>query len=132
MILVDSSVIIGYLKGRENQAIGAFDEVLSRGFPYGINGLIFQEVLQGARDEAEFETLRVFLGSVHFFSLLLGEESYERAAKLYFLCRKSGVTIRSTVDMIIAETAIENDLLLLHDDSDFLSMSTVIKELRLY
>jgi predicted nucleic acid-binding protein len=132
MILIDTSVLIGYLKGDEGKAFSKFDEVLTQGVPYGINGLIYQEVLQGARDESEFDTLKDFLGTIHFFELKFGEESYERAAYLYFLCRESGITIRSTVDTLIAETAIENDLLLLHNDTDFFNMAKVVKELRFY
>lgn len=132
MILVDTSVLIGYLKGSKGEAIGRFDEILSDGTPFGINGLIFQEVLQGARDESEFETLRDYLGTMHFFELKYGAESYERAARLYFACRRAGITIRSAVDALIAETAIEHDLLLLHADVDFVNMAKAIPELRLY
>ena len=45
---------------------------------------------------------------------------------------EAGLTIRSTIDMLIAETAIENDLLLLEDDNDFKTMSKTVKELKLY
>ena len=41
-------------------------------------------------------------------------------------CRKKGITIRSTIDCLIAETALEHDLRLLHNDNDFVAMSQVI------
>ncbi|AEF81635.1 PIN domain-containing protein [Leadbettera azotonutricia] len=45
---------------------------------------------------------------------------------------KNGITIRSTVDLIIAETAIENNLYILHDDSDFTNMAKIIGEIEIY
>jgi predicted nucleic acid-binding protein len=41
-------------------------------------------------------------------------------------CRKKGITIRSTIDCLIAQTALENDLILLHEDYDFDLMAKVI------
>jgi predicted nucleic acid-binding protein len=58
-------------------------------------------------------------------------EFFEKAAENYHRCRKKGVTVRSTIDMLIAQTAIENDLYLMHNDNDFRNMATVIKELKL-
>lgn len=54
------------------------------------------------------------------------------AAKLYFKCRKKGITIRSTIDLLIAQTAIENDLYLLHDDNDFTLIAKVDQRLKEY
>ena len=51
---------------------------------------------------------------------------------MYMNCRKKGITIRSTVDLIIAEIAIENNLYLLHDDSDFVNISKIYKDLKMY
>jgi predicted nucleic acid-binding protein len=132
MILVDTSVLIGYLKGIENEPFKKFDEIIESGIPFGINSLIYQEVLQGSRDKKEFNELKEYLSSLHFYELKYGNESYERSAYLYFQCRKAGLTIRSSIDLIIAETAIENDLFLLADDSDFLAISKIAKELKLY
>jgi hypothetical protein len=49
----------------------------------------------------------------------------QSAARIYFGCRKKGITINSTVDCLIARTAIENDLALLHNDADFDRMRRV-------
>lgn len=56
---------------------------------------------------------------------------YEEAARLYYRCRRSGVTLRSTVDCLIARVAIEHDVALLHDDSDFVNMGRIVSELKL-
>ena len=132
MVLVDTSVLIGYLKGQDKEPFRKLDEIIETKIPFGINSFIYQEILQGSRDKKEFDELKEYLGSLHFYELKYGNESYEKAAYLYFQCRKSGLTIRSTIDLLIAETAIENEILLLEDDDDYKAISKVIKDLRLY
>jgi hypothetical protein len=132
MVLVDTSVLIGYLKGIDRESFKKFDEIIENGIPYGINAFIYQEVLQGSRDKKEFDELKEYLSSLHFYELKYGNESYARSAYLYFQCRKAGLTIRSTIDLVIAETAIENDLFLLEDDNDYKAISKVVKELKIY
>jgi predicted nucleic acid-binding protein len=132
MILVDTSVLIGYLKGTHGTIFDQFDEIISNNIAYGINPFIYQELLQGARDDKEFKTLKSYLATIPVFNLLKGIQSHENAAKINFLCRRSGITIRSSIDLLIAETAIENKLQLMHCDSDFDNMSKVVPELQLY
>lgn len=100
MILVDTSVMIDYLKGVENEPVRAFDRVLDIGIPYGINEFIFQEVLQGAKTVQEFNRLKEYLESIFFYSLKYGKESYEQAVLMNFNCRRSGITVRSTIDLL--------------------------------
>jgi predicted nucleic acid-binding protein len=69
MILVDTSVIIDFLNGKENTKVSLFDKVLENKIPYGINAFIFQEVLQGARDLKEYTNLREYLESIPFYYL---------------------------------------------------------------
>lgn len=132
MILVDTSVLIDYLKGKDNMAVRMFDNILEMGIPYGISDFIYQEVLQGARNLEEFDRIKEYLETLSFYSLKPGRESYEQAALLYFNCRRAGITIRSTIDLLIAQTAIENDLYLLHNDNDYTNMGKAISELKLY
>lgn len=65
------------------------------------------------------------------YSLKLDVQSFENAAQLNFRCRRKGITIRSTIDLLIAETAIENNIALLHDAEDYVNMSKVITKLKL-
>jgi predicted nucleic acid-binding protein len=132
MILVDTSVLIDYLRGSENQAVAALDGILEQGMPYGINEFIYLEVLQGARTEKEYRKLQEYFETIPFYSLGRGKESYEQAAYLNFTCRRYGVTVRSTVDLLVAQTAIENNLFLLHNDNDFTNMAKAIKELKIF
>jgi predicted nucleic acid-binding protein len=126
MILVDTSVLIRFLKGATSENSRKFSNILQRGMPFGINSLILQEVLQGAGSEKEYLTLKEYLETQRFYHLKDPIDSFAKAAKIYLDCRKKGITIRSTIDCLIAQTALENNLLLLHEDSDFDLMAKVI------
>jgi predicted nucleic acid-binding protein len=126
MILVDTSVLIHFFKGIDSKSSQKFRTILQREIPFGINSLIFQEVLQGAGSEKEYLTLKKYLETQRFYHLKEPIDSFAKAAKIYLDCRKKGITIRSTIDCLIAQTALENDLLLLHEDNDFDLMAKVI------
>jgi len=111
--------MIGYLQGKENDAVLRFQYILDNNIPFGINYSIYQEVLQGVKTEKDFDKVKKYLDTQRFYSLKKEKESYASAAKIYFKCRKKGITISSTIDCLIAQTAIENNLFLLHNDSDF-------------
>lgn len=119
MVLVDTSVLIDFLRGRDNKAVARFQQILDNSISFGISPLTYLEVLQGTRTEKDFTTVREYLETHRFFGLRDEKESYAAAARIYFDCRKKGITINSTVDCLIAQTAIENDLALLHNDADF-------------
>lgn len=119
MILVDSSVLIDYLRGAENDGVTSFEDILTRGLPFGLNHLIYTEVLQGARTEKDYRRLKKYLDSQTFYGFKNGRESYAEAARMYCGLRQRGITAAGTVDCLIARTAIENDLFLLHHDAEF-------------
>jgi len=131
MILIDTSILIGYFKGIKGNPYDKFDSLIDQNIPIGICNQVYQEILQGARDEKEFYTLREYLDTMDFYDLLYGKKSYESAAWLYFSCRKAGITPRSIIDLIIAQIAIDNNLLLFHNDNDFVQISNVIPDLKL-
>jgi hypothetical protein len=126
MVLVDTSVLIDYFRGRESDAARKFQHLLDSNIPYGINSLIYLEILQGVRTEKDFAEVKDYLDTQRFFGLLDEKKSYAAAASIYFKCRKKGITINSTVDCLIAQTAIENNLFLLHNDADFVKMRKVV------
>ncbi|WP_428768689.1 PIN domain nuclease [Treponema sp. HNW] len=131
MILVDTSVLVNFFRGRETIGTAYFEKLIDEQKYFCINEFIYQEILQGAKDEKEFALLKSYLSDVPLYSLKLGIQSFENAALLNFRCRRRGVTIRSTVDLLIAETAIENNIPLLYDDDDFVNMAQIITELKL-
>ena len=131
MILVDTSVLIDYLRDRNSEVSQRVQFVLDSGIPYGINSFIYQELLQGVRTEEEFNLLKQYLDTQRFYHLRDERESFAQAARIYFDCRRKGITLASTIGCLIAQTAIDNDLLLFHNDSDFEKMAEVVK-LRFY
>ena len=132
MILVDTSVLIDFFRGKNNKPVKKLQTVLDHGISFGITPIIYQELLQGALNGKEFNELKEYLGSQYFYNVLQGNKSYEEAAHIYMRCRKKGFTPRSTIDLIIVQTAIENKLYLLHNDKDFEQIAKVINNLKLY
>ena len=110
MILVDTSVLIGFLKGQTDEKTQLFEEVLTLNIPFGISSYTFQEVLQGARDENEYQQLQDYLSTQIIYFLPEETATYEKAARMYFELRRKGITPRSTIDILIALTAMENKL----------------------
>lgn len=132
MILVDTSVLVNFFKGVENKKVDKLASAISAKIPFGICNFIYMELLQGARTEKEYKLLQEYLGTQRFYDVSHGQVSYEQAAMNYFLCRRNGITIRSSIDMLIVQIALENNLFLLHDDSDFANIVKVIPELKEY
>ena len=132
MILVDTSVLIAYLKNQNIRSVEQFEYILDKKLPYGINTFIYQEILQGAKTDKEYNRLKEYFETIPLYYLKYGKESYEQAALINVRCREKGITISSTIALLIAETAIENNLYLLHNDNDFINIAAVIKELKLY
>jgi len=131
MILIDTSILIGYFKGLKGEPYDKLDNLIDQGIPVGICNQVYQEVLQGAKNKKEFDLLKEYLEIMDFYDLRYGKKSYESAALLYLKCRKAGITPRSTIDLIIAQTAIDNNLLLFHNDKDFIQISQVNPDLKL-
>ncbi len=119
MILLDTSVLIDFFKGEDNAAVQKLLEIIDLDIPFGISPLVFLEVLQGAATEKDFGLVHEYLGSQAFFDLKDSRQSYVRAAKMSMDLRKKGTPVKSTIDCLIAQIAIDNDLYLLHNDSDF-------------
>jgi hypothetical protein len=132
MILVDTSVLIDYFRNRTNDGTLKFEEILNRRIPFGINSVIYLELLQGTADSREYDLLKKYLSSQTFYHLNDPKISYENAALIYRQCRMKGITVRSTIDLLIAQTAIENQLYLLHHDSDYDHIAQVLPELKIY
>jgi predicted nucleic acid-binding protein len=104
---------------------------LLRGEQVLMPDVVYQEVLQGARDVHHFLRLQEQLDQVPHFVADNPRETARLAATLYARCRWQGVTIRSPNDCLIAACAIEADETLLHADHDFDRIATVDTRLRL-
>ena len=117
MILVDSSVWIDYFKGAINAQTEKLDKMLGHQ-PLAIGDLILTEVLQGFTNERDFNKARKMLTSLTVVQLG-GQKIAIQAAKNFRELRVLGVTVRKTIDAVIATWCIENGYDLLHNDRDF-------------
>ncbi len=117
MILVDSSVWIGYFNGADTWQTRWLDHALQNDVVI-LGDLILAEVLQGFRSDTEYLRAEQMLLGLHVVELG-GSGRAVSAARRYRSLRKKGCTIRKTVDLFIAEWCLENDVPLLHHDSDF-------------
>jgi predicted nucleic acid-binding protein len=87
--------------------------------PLGIGDLILTEVLQGFRADKDYELAKRLLTSLSVFDML-GMELAIKSADHFRYLRKRGISIRKTVDVIIATFCIETQHSLLFSDKDFL------------
>ena len=121
MILVDTSVWIEVFRARRSLDIEGtvdFDEVVTC-LP------VIQEVLQGFRDERAYRLAREARFSLPIVESPLGEDVFSDAVDLYRGARRSGLTVRSSVDCLIAACAIRHDLEVLHRDRDYPAIAEV-------
>ncbi|AXC15166.1 hypothetical protein ACPOL_5922 [Acidisarcina polymorpha] len=117
MILVDSTVWIDYLGGTINPHTDWLDRELAVR-RLGLTDLILYEVLQGVRGDATFRRVHRELSKFQLFNGG-GEEIAIAAAQNYRNLRAQGVTVRKSVDCLIATFCLWNGHALLHRDRDF-------------
>jgi predicted nucleic acid-binding protein len=117
LILVDSSVWIDYFKGTITPQTQMLDRLLGTE-PLAIGDLILTEVLQGFDDQRDFNQARNMLTSLIVVELG-GQEIAIQAAKNFRTLRNLGVSVRKTIDTVIATRCIESGYDLLHNDRDF-------------
>jgi predicted nucleic acid-binding protein len=117
MVIVDSSVWIDYFNGRDIQEVATLDRLLETEL-LGVGDLILAEVLQGFRQEKDYQTAKRLLTSLTVFEML-GAEMAMKSADNFRDLRKKGITVRKTIDVMIATFCIENGHKLLFSDKDF-------------
>ena len=117
MILVDSSVWVDYFRSADTPQVALLDSLFGR-TRIAVGDLIAAEVLQGVRDDREFKLVKKVFDSFTRLDLC-GFELALKASDNYRFLRGRGVTIRKTIDTLIATRCIEGGLTLLHSDRDF-------------
>ncbi|MEO7027748.1 MAG: PIN domain nuclease [Caulobacteraceae bacterium] len=117
MILVDSSVWIDYFRGTSTQRTDRLDTILAKELIV-VGDLIMTEVLQGFTRQSQFNQALRLLTSLTVVEIA-GREIAIQAARNYRRLRDRGVTIRKTVDTLIATRCIEDGYTLLYSDRDF-------------
>lgn len=119
MIVVDSSVWIGYLRRDDQPSTLALRRLVERRVPLAWLPAILQEILQGTRDDAQFARCERLFGALHHARVDDPAFTARAAALLYRRCVSAGHTIRSPVDCLIAASCVELGLPLLQRDRDF-------------
>ena len=117
MILVDTSVWVDYFNGKQTPQTNILDRLLDNQI-LSVGDLIYTEILQGFRSDKDFETARTLLDALVFYNML-NQSIALKSAQYYRQLRKKGVTIRKTIDMLIATFCMEHKLTLLQSDADF-------------
>ncbi|HWR71888.1 MAG TPA: PIN domain nuclease [Nitrospirota bacterium] len=122
MILVDTSVWIDFLRGRDTSSSGILNDLIVAEEDLCITGIILTEILQGIRDDRTNNETKERLLEFPLYDPS-GITTYVEAANIYRRCMRKGKTVRKTIDCLIASVAIENGLILFHNDSDFDSIA---------
>lgn len=117
MILVDSSAWIAYFRGTATPQADRLDELLGVD-DLAIGDLNLVEVLQGFHTEGDFNRAKTMLTALTVVELG-GQEIAVQAARNFRALRSRSVTVRKTIDTVIATWCIERGCFLLHDDRDF-------------
>lgn len=130
MILIDTSAFIEFLNKTGSPFDREIESLISKDKETSVADIVLTEVLQGIKNDKDYAEVKKSLLSFPVYSLK-GVDSFIAAADLYRKCRKKGLTIRNTIDLLIAQIAIENDLILLHNDKDFDTLADMCN-LRIY
>ena len=117
MVIVDSSVWIDYFNGVRSRQTDLLDGLLGREFVL-IGDLILAEVLQGFEQDGDFRRARALLGQLDCVEVG-GCDLALSSARNYRLLRRRGITVRKTIDVMIATFCVERGHQLLHADRDF-------------
>ncbi len=116
LVLVDSSVWIDYYQPGTSESLKSAIKKLIEADEVAINGIIAVEVLQGTTSDKDYQ--KVLKDMKAFKELTFDWNVLKRAAKLSFDLKRQGITI-STIDILIAATALENNSLLWHQDNHY-------------
>lgn len=88
MILVDTSVLIDLFRGVDNEPVTSFRDISRKKLPFGITSVIYQEILQGAKTEKEYASLKDYLSTQRFYHPVDPVLSYASAVNIYFYAGK--------------------------------------------
>ena len=124
MIVVDTTVWIDFLGARGTVFDNHLAELIEADAPIALIDIVYGEVLQGIRDEEVYRRARLSL-LAHPILRPRGLETFETAANLYRTARRRGLTVRRSVDCLIAATCLEAGAELFHNDRDFDAIARV-------
>jgi predicted nucleic acid-binding protein len=118
VIVVDTTVWIDFFNGRDQPHVDRLAAMIDADAGIALTDVTLTEVLQGIRHESQ---VRLVDERLCAFDVLRLEslDDFRRAAQLYRAARRHGVTIRRTIDCLIASVCIREQLPIMHNDADF-------------
>lgn len=122
MLLIDTSVWISVFRDRSGQVRQHLETLIADRDVF-LTRFTQLELLQGSRNEQEWTLLSTYLEAQDYIELK--PPSWPEAARIYYDLRRQGLTVRSPIDCCIAQIALENQLLLIHNDRDFETIAQV-------
>ena len=118
MVLIDTTVWINFFSANLNPHVKTLEKLIIDREDICVCGVVLTEVLQGIRDDSEFKKTQSLFFNLIF--LPMPYSVYLRSAEIYRTLRRKGITIRKSVDCMIAAVALEYEIPILHNDKDFL------------
>lgn len=116
-VLVDSSVWVDFLCDNSNSTVDALVALIEDGQDICICGFVLTEVLQGIREEKQYLATKTQFENLIYLDS--GRSTFELAASIFRDLRRQGITIRNSIDCLIAATAIQHTVALLECDRDY-------------
>jgi predicted nucleic acid-binding protein len=125
VIVVDTTVWIDFFNGAQSPEHLHLQQLIHQDRSLALTDLIFCEILQGIRDDAVYARTRRLLLA---YPILRMDTLavFEQSANIYRTCRRQGVTVRKTVDCLIAAVCLMNQVALFHKDADFAGIARVM------
>ena len=117
MVLVDTTVWIDLFLGRETPCIYQLENLIANKQDLCTCGMIMTEILQGISNDTEYRKTLTVLSELLY--LPMDQSIFIHASKIYRDLRKKDITIRKTIDCMIASLCLEHGVQLLHNDRDF-------------
>ena len=117
VVIVDTSVWIDFFRGRGTEQVAKLERFLADGEDICICGIILTEVLQGIRKDSDYAQTVSRFDALLFLDM--DRATFVKAAQIYRSLRRRGITISNAVDCMIAASAIQHNIALLHNDRDF-------------
>ncbi len=122
MLLIDTSVWISVFRDSSGEVRQQLETLISNREVF-LTRFTQLELLQGSKNYQEWTLLSTYLATQDYIELT--SNSWEAAARIYYELRRQGLTVRSPIDCCIAIVALENNLLLIHNDRDFETIAQV-------
>ncbi|KYC43624.1 twitching motility protein PilT [Scytonema hofmannii PCC 7110] len=116
MLLIDTSVWLGVFRDSTGQIRQQLETLIADRQVF-LSRFTQLELLEGSLNEQEWIVLSTYLATQDYIELT--PHSWQLAARIYYDLRRQGLTVGSPIDCCIAQAALENNLLLIHNDRDF-------------